>query len=87
MQVTPYNSLCSKHSKTTKKCFALAKLKVKNQKQSSVNQSNKEANSNKQKVVPKKMKMGQNLSFEIRFFEFIFGKVVFKDPESVAVRA
>ena len=30
-------------------CFAWAKLKVKNQKQSSVNQSNKDANSNKQK--------------------------------------
>ena len=35
-------------------CFAWAKLKVKNQKQSSVNQSNKDANSNKQKGVTQK---------------------------------
>ena len=51
--VTPYNSFRSKNSKTTK-YFAWAKLKVKNQKQSSVNQSTKEANSNKQKVCTQK---------------------------------
>ena len=38
-----------------KKCFAWAKLKVKNQKQSSVNQSNKEANSDKQKGCTQKL--------------------------------
>ena len=47
MRVTPYNSFRSKYSKTTK-CFAWARLEVKNQKQSGVNQSNKEANSSKQ---------------------------------------
>ena len=40
----------SKYSKTTKKrVFAWAELKVKTQKQSSENLSNKEPNSNKQK--------------------------------------
>ena len=53
--------------------MAWAKHKVKNRKQTSVNQSNKEAKSNKQKGCTQKKKMSQKQSFEIRFFEFIFG--------------
>ena len=63
MRVTPYNSFCSKYLTTTKKCFAWPKLKVKNQKQSSVNQSNKEANSNKQKVCTQKNENKPKIKF------------------------
>ena len=63
MRVTPYNSFCSKYLKTTKKCFACAKRKVKNQKQSSVNQSNKEANSNKQKGCTQKNENEPKIKF------------------------
>ena len=59
--------------KNDKKCLAWAKHKVKNRKQTSVNQSNKEAKSNKQKGCTKKKKMSQKQSFKIRFFEFTFG--------------
>ena len=51
--------------KTTKKCVAWAKLKVKNQKESSVNQSNKEANSNKQEGCTQKL--GKNNVLKLSF--------------------
>ena len=64
MRVTPYNSFHSKYSKTAKKCFAWAKLKVQNQKQSNVNQSNKEANSNKQKGCTQKHENKPKIKFQ-----------------------
>ena len=72
LPITPYNSFCLKYSKTTRKCFAWAKIEVKNQKQSSVNLSNKEANRNNQKGCTQKIKISKKYSFEIKFFEFIF---------------
>ena len=63
MRVTPYNSFRSKYLKTSKKCFAWSKLKVKNQKQGNVNQSNKEANSNEQKGCTQKNENEPKIKF------------------------
>ena len=54
-------------------CISWAELKLKNQKESSVNQSDKEANSNKQKnVTTKQIKWGKSKVLKLGF-EFIFG--------------